>query len=68
MSVSYIFLNRQLHFSPLVLGVVLGSANPGIGGAFFAGARRTAGNATHADAANTIAGAPNLLVPLFAAA
>jgi hypothetical protein len=31
-----IFLYGQLHFSPLVLGVVLATGNLGIGGAFFA--------------------------------
>ena len=63
-----IFLYRQLHLSALVLGLVLGAANLGIGGAFFArrlaerlGMRRTL------TLAIAIAGAVNLLLPLFAA-
>jgi len=42
MSVFYIFLYRRLHLSPLVLGIVFGTANLGIGGAFFASKRRVA--------------------------
>jgi MFS family permease len=64
-----IFLYRQLHLSALVLGLVLGAANLGIGGAFFArrlaerlGMRRTL------TLAIAIAGAANLLLPFFAMA
>jgi hypothetical protein len=65
----YIFLYRQLHFSPLVLGIVLGTANLGIGGAFFA--RRLAGGLGFRRTLTlsiALAGTANLLVPLFAAA
>jgi MFS family permease len=69
MSVFFIYVYRDLNVSAVVLGVVLGCANLGVGGAFCAeriarrlGVRRTLTLATAA------AGAANLLLPLCAPA
>jgi hypothetical protein len=67
MSVFYFFL-YQLQFSSLVLGVVLRTANLGIGGAFFAQRfARHFGVRRRLTSSIALAGAANLLVPLFAA-
>jgi MFS family permease len=67
MAVFAIYVYRVLHFSPLLLGVVMGFANIGILGAFFAeriarriGMRRTLMLAL------AIGGAANLLLPICA--
>ncbi len=67
MSVFYIFLYRRLNVTPFAVGLIVGTANLGIGGAFFAeriarrfGMRRTLAGAV------AIAGSANVLLPLLA--